>query len=168
VCAVSATGRIGVDIEQIRPLEDMESVFRIISSSAEQAEFGALPVQKRVDAFFRCWTMKESYVKAHGTGLSTALDSIEVLTPHATPHLIDCNGLRCCVVPFVPLEGYAGALAFEQELDCGTPARVILHSGMVCSSEIDDARSFSPVVRRNWEESRIPSSCKRQPPCLIH
>jgi 4'-phosphopantetheinyl transferase len=155
VCAVSVSRRIGVDIEQIRPLEDMESVFRIISSGAEQAEFDALPERQRVDAFYRCWTMKEACVKAHGTGLSTAVDSIEVLTPHETPHFIDCNGLRCRVVPFVPLEGYAGALAFDQEPDCGTPARVILHSEMVCSSEISDAHSFSPVVGRNWEESRV-------------
>lgn len=42
VCAVSASRRIGVDIEQIWPVKDMESVFRTISSRAEQAEFDAL------------------------------------------------------------------------------------------------------------------------------
>jgi 4'-phosphopantetheinyl transferase len=124
---VSASRRIGVDIEQIRPLGDMESVFRTISSRAEQTEFDALHEQKRADAFFRCWTMKEACVKAHGTGLSTPLDSIEVLMPYDTPHLIDCRGFRCCVVPFVPLDGYAGAIAFEQEFDRGTLARVFLH-----------------------------------------
>jgi hypothetical protein len=98
--------------------------------------------------------MKEAYVKARGTGVSTPLESIEVLMPYDAPHLIDCSGFRCCVVPFVPLDGYAGAIAFEQELDCGTPARVILHSEMVCPDEINDARSLSPVVLRNWEESR--------------
>jgi phosphopantetheinyl transferase len=135
----------------------MESVFRIISSRAEQAVFEALPEQERVEALFQCWTMKEACVKTHGTGFSTSVDSIEVLTPHETPHFIDCNGLRCCLVPFVPLDGHVGAVAFEQKLDCGTPARVILQSEMACSSKIGDARSFSPVVARNWEKSRVNS-----------
>ena len=43
--------------------------------------------------------MKEACVKAHGTSLSTPLDSIEVLMPYDTPQLIDCRGFRCLCSP---------------------------------------------------------------------
>ena len=37
---------------------------------SEQAEMNALPSEERHAAFLRCWTRKEAYLKAHGSGLS--------------------------------------------------------------------------------------------------
>lgn len=76
VLAVSAHADLGVDIEEIRPLqEDIASHF---FSSTECAELAAFPEPERLAAFYRCWTRKEAFVKAHGAGLSVPLQSFDV------------------------------------------------------------------------------------------
>lgn len=74
--AVSRDVEIGIDIEEIRPLqEDVASHF---FSAAECAELGALAEPDRLTGFYRCWTRKEAFVKGHGAGLSIPLDSFDV------------------------------------------------------------------------------------------
>jgi 4'-phosphopantetheinyl transferase len=73
---VCAHASIGVDIEEIRPLrEDVASHF---FSAKECADLNALPESDRLEAFYRCWTRKEAFVKAQGAGLSLPLDSFDV------------------------------------------------------------------------------------------
>jgi 4'-phosphopantetheinyl transferase len=76
VLAVSPDAEMGVDIEEVRAIE--EDVARHFFSAAEYAELAALPVHERANAFYRCWTRKEAFVKAHGAGLSVPLDSFDV------------------------------------------------------------------------------------------
>jgi 4'-phosphopantetheinyl transferase len=76
--AFTQSAAIGVDIEQIRPLPDMPDVARQNFSAAEFALWQAAPAWDRTQAFYRCWTRKESFIKAIGEGLSCPLDSFEV------------------------------------------------------------------------------------------
>ena len=76
--AFTHSAEIGVDIEQIRPLPDMPDVARQNFSAAEFALWQAAPAWDRTQAFYRCWTRKESFIKAIGEGLSCPLDSFEV------------------------------------------------------------------------------------------
>jgi len=39
-------------------------------SQAEQATFAGVAEELKQEAFFRCWTRKEAFVKAKGDGLS--------------------------------------------------------------------------------------------------
>ena len=65
---------VGCDIEQIR--ETDLRVARRWFHPEEVAHLAALPSGKdRDEAFFRLWTLKESFVKAVGGGLSIPLDS---------------------------------------------------------------------------------------------
>ena len=69
---------IGVDVEQIRRDFDLEAIARRFFSEHERQEMFALPTEERFEAFYRCWTRKESYIKATGEGLSLPLHQFDV------------------------------------------------------------------------------------------
>lgn len=62
------SGPIGVDVEAITPLDS--EVEALSFTPAEQAWIRDQPVLERPAAFHRLWTLKESLLKALGTGLS--------------------------------------------------------------------------------------------------
>jgi 4'-phosphopantetheinyl transferase len=69
---------IGVDVEQVRLDFDVEAIARRFFSAHEQRQLAGLPNEKRFEAFFRCWTRKEAYIKATGEGLSLPLHQFDV------------------------------------------------------------------------------------------
>ncbi len=69
---------IGVDVEQVRRDFDFEAIARRYFSAREQEQLVALPEEERAEAFFRCWTRKEAYIKATGDGLSLPLSQFDV------------------------------------------------------------------------------------------
>lgn len=80
---------IGVDIEEIRPDFSTLDLARRFFSRREVACLQELEPDERPDAFFRCWSRKEAYIKARGEGLFMALDSFDVsLEPGAPAELL--------------------------------------------------------------------------------
>jgi 4'-phosphopantetheinyl transferase len=76
--AVGAQELLGVDVEFVRPgFADDEIAERFFAPS-EVERLRALPLAQQADAFFRCWTRKEAYIKARGGGLQIPLDSFTV------------------------------------------------------------------------------------------
>lgn len=78
VYAINRTSELGIDVEAVRPFCDVESIARSFFSAGECADLFKLPADKRIEAFFNCWTRKEAYVKALGDGLSVPLDRFQV------------------------------------------------------------------------------------------
>ncbi len=76
VIALAGDAAIGVDIELLRPIEDVESLARLVFSDVErrELEFASDPAS----AFLNGWTRKEAYVKALGLGLTAPLTEITV------------------------------------------------------------------------------------------
>jgi 4'-phosphopantetheinyl transferase len=64
--AISSGFEVGIDVEQIRPIE--EGVPLEVFSVRERAEFIALPNAERQKVFFESWARKEACLKALGTG----------------------------------------------------------------------------------------------------
>jgi 4'-phosphopantetheinyl transferase len=74
VMAVTRGRAIGVDVENVRTREvDIDIVDRYFAAE-EVAALRALPREKQKQRFFECWTLKESYIKARGLGLSIPLE----------------------------------------------------------------------------------------------
>ena len=74
-CAVSRGRDIGVDTESLNRPGPNLSIADAYFAPSEVALLRAAPEAMRRDTFFRLWTLKESYIKATGDGLSLALDS---------------------------------------------------------------------------------------------
>lgn len=70
VCAVNLFNDIGVDVENIAREVDSFSIASHYYSSDENRLLDVLPLEKRSVKFFEIWTLKESYVKACGAGLT--------------------------------------------------------------------------------------------------
>lgn len=80
--------QLGVDIEITRDLEECETVAKRFFSSREYEALLALPSQERNQAFFRCWTRKEAFIKAVGQGLTFPLSSFDVTLAAGIPAAI--------------------------------------------------------------------------------
>jgi 4'-phosphopantetheinyl transferase len=76
--AVAGSGRVGVDAEIVRPGVEVADLSRRFFAPAEADEILGLAPQAQVAAFFACWTRKEAFVKALGTGLSVPMDRFQV------------------------------------------------------------------------------------------
>jgi 4'-phosphopantetheinyl transferase len=75
VCAVGER-EIGIDIEMVRPI-DIHIAKRVFTAQ-EYNKIKNTKEEHRLECFYRLWTCKESYIKALGSGLSTALNSFSI------------------------------------------------------------------------------------------
>lgn len=111
---------VGIDVEQVRPMPDLEQLAKRFFSPAEYRELTDVPAAERTAAFFDCWVRKEAYVKAVGRGLSIPLDSFRVsLAAGQRPALIEVAGdpneaQEWSLLAFSPDPGYHGAIALRQ------------------------------------------------------
>jgi 4'-phosphopantetheinyl transferase len=76
--AIAGSGRVGVDAETVQPEIEVEELSRRFFSPAEAAEILSLCNDARLSAFFTCWTRKEAFAKAIGSGLSVPLSCFQV------------------------------------------------------------------------------------------
>ena len=112
---------IGVDVEQNRPLSDLENIAHRFFSPEETADLLEVAEAERTSAFFHCWTRKEAYIKAMGGGLSIPLDSFRVsLQPGVAARMVSLAGSEDAAHSwtldnFDPAPGYAGAIAYCDE-----------------------------------------------------
>lgn len=110
---------LGIDIEALRPMPNMEDVAARFFSHQEVIDLFSLAPEFRTQAFYAAWTRKEAYIKAVGDGLQIPLDAFRVaLLPHDEVRLIhiadDLGAAREWQLhTFDPTAGFLGALAYR-------------------------------------------------------
>jgi len=121
VIALTVGREIGVDLEQIRPLADMQQIANHFFCPEEASEVMSAPQTERERAFFLCWTRKEAYIKATGDGLSAPLGSFRVTVNSDIPPRfvhIQHNENEAGAWMLHDLQvavGYAAALAYRDQ-----------------------------------------------------
>lgn len=118
VCAVSDKP-VGCDVEEIRKAP--KGVAKRCFSDREQAYLRQFFGEEYDKAFFRLWTMKESYVKMTGEGLRVPFESYEVAIDQSARdwHQASIRVLRNgqaqgCHLSSVELQGYIISICAEE------------------------------------------------------
>jgi 4'-phosphopantetheinyl transferase len=75
-CVVASGQACGIDVEHVRPMNDMRGVADTVFADAELAALDATPGETQLERFFSFWTLKEAYIKATGQGMSAPLKAI--------------------------------------------------------------------------------------------
>ncbi len=86
--AVSWKRPLGVDIERYNRKLDHGRLAGRLFSPLENEALGCLEdEEERMQAFFRCWTRKEAYIKGQGKGMALGLRSFDVTLTADEPRL---------------------------------------------------------------------------------
>jgi 4'-phosphopantetheinyl transferase len=113
---------IGVDVEYMRDISEMERIVEGFFSIRENEIFRSLPESQKKEAFFNGWTCKEAFIKALGDGLSLPLDKFHVsLVPGESGKLLGIEGdskeaSHWCIRDLQPAHNYAGAFAVKGDI----------------------------------------------------
>jgi 4'-phosphopantetheinyl transferase len=114
VFAVSRNGEVGVDLEKIRPLDDLDELIRKNFSPKEQAVINRQP-KERLHRFFKFWTIKEAFLKAIGEGMRLTPDLLEFSSEKGEHKLQSFAGIvesqEWLFSDYSPNTDYAGTLA---------------------------------------------------------
>lgn len=74
--AVARQPMIGVDVENAAARRPPLQVAPRYFAAREAAELADLPPSRQAERFFALWTLKEAWLKAHGTGIGAGLDTV--------------------------------------------------------------------------------------------
>lgn len=81
ICAVMLNDDIGCDVENTQRTSDVMSIAKYSFSESEVNDLALQPTAQQTSRFFDYWTLKESYIKAWGLGLSIPLKDFSFTLP---------------------------------------------------------------------------------------
>lgn len=123
VCAIG-NSPLGIDAEQIRPVRS-PAVRRILAEE-ERQYLEHCPKSEQDLEFFRFWTLKESYVKALGTGLAFDFPSIRFslnsgpLLPLPATEIGSCGDMAGQeILKAVEIDGFLKQPGSREDTDAG-------------------------------------------------
>ena len=130
VVAIAWRREVGVDLERIAEVDELE-VAKLVFSAAEQAALRERVADRR-HTFFRIWACKEALVKARGDGLGGPLAAFDVAAQPQAGDVLIANRLddpRAWSIRQLDAEpGYAAAIAAV-----GSAWRVVVRNGLESS-----------------------------------
>lgn len=110
---------IGVDVEFTKRKIEINKIVEHFFSDEEIAALFSLDKSYHTQAFYNCWTRKEAFIKALGSGLSFPLDQFVVSLDSAKEALLldtkwDAKEKKNWVLKsFEPAENYIGAVSVK-------------------------------------------------------
>jgi 4'-phosphopantetheinyl transferase len=117
--AVTRMSLVGVDVEWVRPVKDVDHLVARFFSRREDELFQKVPVEEKPAAFFNLWTRKEALLKATGEGITRSLSLVEVsFLPGEPARLLAISGdakaaQQWEMREFAPTQGFVGAVAIQ-------------------------------------------------------
>lgn len=122
-----SSGNVGVDVERISRRTDVALAERYFAKPEVEYVMDHGDADSKLRAFLRVWTLKESFIKAIGTGLSMpladfAFENIDDQRPRVkmlNPSLED--GRQWQFITFSPRDGYIAAVAIGDTDDPAPP-----------------------------------------------
>jgi 4'-phosphopantetheinyl transferase len=118
IVGVSPASPVGVDIERVHGLSDLEALVRRCLTPEEAKLLDGLEHHQRSKGFLRLWSRKEALLKGLGLGLVGDLSQIAVWDADAPSWVEDSQGVRepalddWRLIDLSPSPGYVGAAAF--------------------------------------------------------
>ena len=77
ICAISPTGTLGVDLERIQELPDLDLLAASVLSDREIRLLKSASTESgKLGCFYTLWTLKEAYLKALGIGITVPLREV--------------------------------------------------------------------------------------------
>ena len=125
ICAIKSLDvnyQIGVDlmkIEEDNPKQYEQSKRVMLKAfTKKEREFveSKLSIKEKLEAFYRLWTLKESYLKAVGTGIRVELSSIEFII-HNNNLVVNNHDINCNTGLYVNSNKRIDCSFYEQTLD---------------------------------------------------
>jgi 4'-phosphopantetheinyl transferase len=109
--AIASYREVGIDLEAVRSIANVEQIIDDICTPREQALLRSLPVEQQHTALLRCWTRKEALVKAWGRALDDNLRQLDTIEDQTTlPIIAGDNGGVWSIRSLIPAQGYVGAV----------------------------------------------------------
>jgi len=147
ILAVARGASVGVDVEEMIHVSEWRGIASHYFSAYENAALSMVTTELRNAAFYCCWTRKEAFLKALGSGLAHPLDSFDVSLDESRAELVAVRGDLAAPADWTlhhlcPAPGYVGALAVK-----GNCARLLWGSCAADRQADDDdqnAREESP------------------------
>jgi len=122
ICAVGEK-MVGCDIEKIG--DEPKGVAKHFFHQKEAEYLNSFEGVRRTEAFYRLWTLKESYIKMTGEGLRLPLDSFEILIEGEKVLVRRTGEILPCHIMEYAIPGYKISVCAEEEQFA---AHITLHS----------------------------------------
>ena len=121
VCAASAHGEIGVDIEVPQSPRNIDGIAENYFAADEVSWLATQPE----DRFYMLWVLKEAWLKAKGTGITGGLDTLRCCVEPPTIEARSADGATPCLMLFTldDADAFIGLAGLAEARGCVAIAR---------------------------------------------
>lgn len=129
VCAVS-NEPVGIDVEMIKPVE-FNTIARRFFTETEYNDLMSKENNERLKYFYTLWTLKESYIKAVGKGLSIPLNSFSIQIENRNIMINTCSEFNPCFFKLYEIDEYHLVAVCSQNKSYTSEIKIITLSNLM-------------------------------------